>query len=69
MSMHDSNKDEAEKSQVAPAFDEPLYVNRPVAVNKPGFLSRFDKIWDAHWFTNDGPMVQELEQALAAILA
>jgi len=68
MSMHDSNKDEAEKSQVAPAFDEPLYVNRPVAVNKPGFLSRFDKIWDAHWFTNDGPMVQELEQALADYL-
>ncbi len=68
MPMHDSEKDEAEKLQDAPAFEQPLYVNRPVAVNKQGFLSRFDQIWDARWFTNDGPMVQELEQALAEYL-
>ncbi|WP_203292325.1 aminotransferase class I/II-fold pyridoxal phosphate-dependent enzyme [Maricaulis parjimensis] len=66
--MRKSKKDGSGKAHVASTINEPLYVNRPVAVNKQGFLSRFDEIWDARWFTNDGPMVQELEHELAKYL-
>jgi dTDP-4-amino-4,6-dideoxygalactose transaminase len=51
-----------------PAFEEPLHVGRPNVGNRAGFLRRVEAILDSRWFTNNGPMVQAFEQAIAAYL-
>src|SRR5690349_14398904 len=49
----------------APAFDAPLHVGRPNIGNRARLLERIGDLLDRRWLTNNGPYVQELEQALA----
>lgn len=51
-----------------PAFSEPLHVGRPNIGNRDVFLSRVGEILDNRWLTNNGPMVLEFEQQIAAHL-
>lgn len=51
-----------------PAFSQSLHVNRPNLGSRDGFLQRLEEILDRRWFTNDGPLVIELEAALADYL-
>lgn len=51
-----------------PAFAEPLHVGRPNIGDRDGFLRRVETILDNQWLTNNGPMVQEFEQRIAARL-
>lgn len=51
-----------------PAFTEPLHVGRPNVGSKEAFLNRTASIFDAKWFTNDGPLVRELEQRISRYL-
>jgi dTDP-4-amino-4,6-dideoxygalactose transaminase len=51
-----------------PAFDEPLHVGRPNICNGDEFMRRMQQILDNQWLTNNGPMVQEFEQRIAARL-
>lgn len=51
-----------------PAFHEPLHVGRPNIGNREAFLARVGQVLDSHWLTNNGPMVQEFEQRIAAFL-
>ncbi|HEX6099048.1 MAG TPA: aminotransferase class I/II-fold pyridoxal phosphate-dependent enzyme [Thermoanaerobaculia bacterium] len=45
-----------------------LHVGRPNIGNRERFLERVEGMLDRRWLTNDGPLVQELEQRLAAFL-
>jgi len=51
-----------------PAFAEPLHVGRPNIGNRDAFLARVSRVLDAHWLTNDGPMLREFEQRVAGHL-
>nr|WP_298131626.1 DegT/DnrJ/EryC1/StrS family aminotransferase [uncultured Pseudoxanthomonas sp.] len=51
-----------------PAFEEPLHVGRPNIGNRDAFLVRVGQVLDNQWLTNNGPMVQEFEQRIAARL-
>lgn len=48
-----------------PAFDEKLHVGRPNIGDKGEFLKYVDQIFDSKWLSNNGPLVQELEQKIA----
>jgi dTDP-4-amino-4,6-dideoxygalactose transaminase len=50
------------------AFPEELHVGRPNIGNRARFRERVEKMLDARWFTNSGPLVQEFEGAVAAHL-
>lgn len=50
----------------APEFEAPLYVGRPNIGDRARLTARFEDILDRAWFTNNGPVVQEFEAALAA---
>ena len=52
----------------APAYAGPLHVGRPNIGDRADFMRRVDGILDSQWLTNNGPMVQELEQRIAAHL-
>ncbi|RZA18260.1 MAG: aminotransferase class I/II-fold pyridoxal phosphate-dependent enzyme [Lysobacteraceae bacterium] len=52
----------------APAYAGPLHVGRPNIGDRADFMRRVDGILDSQWLTNNGPMVQELEQRIAARL-
>jgi dTDP-4-amino-4,6-dideoxygalactose transaminase len=49
----------------APTFGEPLHVGRPNIGDRQRLLARIEGILDRAWFTNRGPLVQELERVLA----
>jgi dTDP-4-amino-4,6-dideoxygalactose transaminase len=51
-----------------PWFLEKLHVGRPNIGDRKKLLERIDKILDCQWFTNNGPLVQEFEEKLAALL-
>lgn len=51
-----------------PAFDQPLHVGRPNIGDREAFMQRVNQILDNQWLTNNGPMVQEFEQRIAAYL-
>lgn len=51
-----------------PAFEQPLHVGRPNIGDRENFLQRINQILDNQWLTNNGPMVQEFEQRIAAHL-
>lgn len=51
-----------------PAFPEPIHVGRPNIGDRADFLRRIDAMFDRRWLTNDGPLVRELEAAIAARL-
>jgi dTDP-4-amino-4,6-dideoxygalactose transaminase len=50
------------------ADEKVLHVGRPNIGNRQRFLERVEEMLDRRWLTNDGPLVQELEQRLAAFL-
>jgi len=52
----------------APAFDAPLHVGRPNIGDKQAFLAYVDQIFDRRWLSNDGPLLQEFEERIAAHL-
>ncbi len=45
-------------------FPDPLHVTRPTVGSKDIFLDHVNAAWDRLWFTNDGPLVRELESQL-----
>lgn len=51
-----------------PAFSQPLHVGRPNLGSREQFSAYIDDIWERRWLTNNGPLVQELEAALADFL-
>ena len=51
-----------------PAFAQPLHVGRPNIPDKQAVLRRIGEALDRGWLTNDGPLVRELEQQLAAYM-
>lgn len=62
------NKADLAINGAKPAFDQPLHVGRPNIGNRESFLKRVNQIFDNQWLTNNGPMVQEFEQRIAAYL-
>lgn len=50
-----------------PTFGEPLHVGRPNPGDRGRLLARIEQILDRNWLTNDGPVVRELEAALAEV--
>ncbi len=52
----------------SPLFDQPLHVGRPNIPDKQAVLARIEASLDRGWLTNDGPLVRELEGALADYL-
>lgn len=50
-----------------PLFSEPLHVGRPNIGDRERFLRRIEDILDRRWFTNDGPVVRELEKRVCEI--
>ncbi len=51
-----------------PTFTEKLYVNRPNVGSRDIFIENVDAALDRFWFTNDGPLLQDLEEKLASYL-
>ena len=51
-----------------PAFSEPLHVGRPNVGDQARFLARVEGMLNRRWFTNNGPLVVELEAKLASFL-
>ncbi len=51
-----------------PAFESPLHVGRPNIANRERFLERVSGIFDRNWLSNNGPVVQEFEAAIASFL-
>jgi dTDP-4-amino-4,6-dideoxygalactose transaminase len=62
------NKADLAINGAPPAFDNPLHVGRPNIGDRDAFLRRVNQILDNQWLTNNGPMVQEFEQRIAAHL-
>jgi dTDP-4-amino-4,6-dideoxygalactose transaminase len=52
----------------APAFDEMLHVGRPNMGDRDAFMRHVEDIFERRWLSNDGPLVQEFEQRVAAHL-
>jgi dTDP-4-amino-4,6-dideoxygalactose transaminase len=50
-----------------PLFTEPRHVGRPNIGDRRELMRRIDGILDRQRFTNNGPLVEEFEQAVAAI--
>ena len=48
----------------SPAFHSTLHVNRPNTGDRSTFDRYIDSAWNSRWFTNDGPLVRELEDKL-----
>jgi dTDP-4-amino-4,6-dideoxygalactose transaminase len=46
-------------------FSEPLHVGRPNITNPERFIERTRQMIERRWFSNNGPLVQEFEMALA----
>lgn len=66
-----NNKERVEDLAIfggAPAFSEALHVGRPNIGNRARFMARVEGMLDRRWFTNNGPMVVELETRLAEFL-
>lgn len=51
-----------------PAFDEPLHVGRPNVGSRDLFMRLAREIFDRRWFSNNGPLVQQLEARIADYL-
>jgi len=51
-----------------PAFDKTLHVGQPNIGDREQLLARINDMLDRHWLSNNGPLVQELEQKLTAFL-
>ena len=50
------------------AFDEPVYVTRPLFPDLRTYVSALEGIWQRRWLTNKGQLHDALEQALCDYL-
>ncbi|WP_431857804.1 DegT/DnrJ/EryC1/StrS family aminotransferase [Azospirillum sp.] len=48
------------------AFDQPVYVTRPMLPPLASYVERLSQIWSSGWLTNGGPQHIALEKALGA---
>jgi len=48
-----------------PVFSEKLHVGRPNIADREALLARINETLDRNWLTNNGPLVQELEDKIA----
>jgi dTDP-4-amino-4,6-dideoxygalactose transaminase len=64
MKQIDSSRDLAING-AEPAFAETIHVGRPAIGDRELFLRYTEEILDRQWFTNNGPLVQELEKRIA----
>lgn len=48
-----------------PAFEQPLHVGRPNIGDRAVFQKYVDQIFETKWLSNNGPLVQQLEQRIA----
>jgi dTDP-4-amino-4,6-dideoxygalactose transaminase len=48
-----------------PAFEQLLHVGRPNIGSREAFMKYAEDIFDRRWLSNNGPLVQELEQRIA----
>ena len=46
-------------------FQNPLYVGRPNLGDRARLMERISEILERRWFSNDGPLVNEFETAIA----
>jgi dTDP-4-amino-4,6-dideoxygalactose transaminase len=51
-----------------PAFAEPAHVGRPNIGDRDRLMERLAGVIDGRWLTNDGPLVHELERAVADVV-
>ena len=51
-----------------PAFREPVHVGRPNIGDRDRLMERIGGVIDRRWLTNDGPLVHEFEEEVAAFL-
>jgi dTDP-4-amino-4,6-dideoxygalactose transaminase len=51
-----------------PVFTEPVHVGRPNIGNRESFLKYVEDILERRWLSNNGPLVQELENRIATYL-
>jgi dTDP-4-amino-4,6-dideoxygalactose transaminase len=51
-----------------PTFDQALHVGRPNIGQRNAFLERVNDLLDRRWLTNDGPYLQQLEQAISQLI-
>jgi dTDP-4-amino-4,6-dideoxygalactose transaminase len=51
-----------------PAFVEPVHVGRPNVGDRQRFFELVNELLDRRWFTNDGPLVRQLEQRVADLV-
>jgi dTDP-4-amino-4,6-dideoxygalactose transaminase len=51
-----------------PAFSEKLPVGRPNVGNRKRLMKRINELLDRRWLTNDGPLLQEFERRIAAMV-
>src|SRR5215831_4990241 len=49
----------------SPMFKEPLHVGRPNLSNRAALFHRLGEAADRLWFTNDGPLLLEMEETFA----
>jgi dTDP-4-amino-4,6-dideoxygalactose transaminase len=49
-------------------FADPLHVGRPNIGNRTRFLQRVNEILDRQWLSNNGPVAQEFEHAIASFI-
>jgi dTDP-4-amino-4,6-dideoxygalactose transaminase len=52
----------------APAFDDALHVGRPNMGDRETFMRHVEDIFERRWLSNDGPLVKQFEQKVAAHL-
>lgn len=67
-SVNPTNRMTTPLESFEPAFASPLHVGRPNIANRAKFMQRVDDILDRRWLSNNGPVVQEFEAAIATHL-
>ncbi len=50
------------------AFDNPIYITRPLLPSRERMYRKIDEIWDSKWLTNNGPQHQLFESTLREYL-
>lgn len=51
-----------------PAFDQPIHVGRPNIGSREAFTQHVNDIFDRRWLSNNGPLVERLEEKIAEAL-
>lgn len=45
-------------------FPDPIYITRPFVAPLDTYTKLLDSVWQSQWFTNNGPLVRQLERDL-----